>query len=461
MGDAQVPPEDGDARATPARRQALRLSDAEDVAATRLDMFGDPSLKEALVGQPPSPGVAAVPLSAAQGPADPPPPEGAADDGAQPAPLDEAPSDAPPSVALPPPGVGQDPGAGVVPVVEAGEHAPDAVAQPASADPAETQPGTPSEQPPSGTEPPEAELAPAAFAPQASAEASPSLSAQDAAEEAAQEDRHRKEAAETAAPFGSPFMMPPGSSEYEDMSTGPINERPRFRDELIRPIASSPIVSDAALPDAGLPPAPELPQDPPFMESPAQLPEERLPEEQVYEVQIYEERIPEDPPGVPTFPEFSEVSPYPEEGPAYHEPSPMPAEPAPPPPLFDAAAKIAAEADATAEALDNLKRLLGPTMPHLQPLETAYRPDRSGERIVPPDPLADGLRLRMQAIEGMHGMQAEPPPFMGHEPAPLLPLPMPPPQRASGRGVYLLGFLTGLALSLMAGGVLYFFISMG
>jgi hypothetical protein len=55
-------------------------------------------------------------------------------------------------------------------------------------------------------------------------------------------------------------------------------------------------------------------------------------------------------------------------------------------------------------------------------------------------------------------MQQEPPFMGGHEPAPLLPLPVPP-QRASSRGVYLLGFLTGLALSLMAGVVLYFFIA--
>ena len=134
----------------------------------------------------------------------------------------------------------------------------------------------------------------------------------------------------------------------------------------------------------------------------------------------------------------------------------MPAELAPPPssPLFDAAAKIAAEANATAEALENLKRMLGHTMPRLEPVETAYRPDRTSERIVPADPLADGLRLRMQ------GMQPEPLPRFRplHEPAPLLPLPVRP-RRASGRNVYLLGFLTGLALSLMAGGVLYFFIA--
>jgi hypothetical protein len=415
MGDAQVPPEPSDARTTPARRQALRLSDTEDVAATRLDMFGDPSLKEALVGQPASPGDRAVPLSAAEGAADAPQPEEAADDGARSASLDAS-----RPLSLPPPGVLHAFDAGVTPV-EAGEQAPDAVAQPASADLPEMEAH--------GAEP-----APAAPAPHAAAEAPRTLSALDAAGQTPQEANRKEEAAQTARPFS--FMMPPGLPDQEalDMAAGPLNEQPRFRDELmiVKDSASDAIVVDATvLPDMGPSPSHGLPQDPPFTESDAQ-PQEDLP-------------------AAPPFSAFSDVPPYPEAGPTFDEASSFSHEPEPPPssPFFDAAAKIAAEANATAEALDNLKRLLDQKLPHLQPVETAYRTDPSGERIVPAAMPAGGPGQRMYA---------EPPPFMSHAPAPLLPLPVPPP-RASARGVYLLGFLTGLALSLMAGGVLYFFIA--
>jgi hypothetical protein len=241
-------------------------------------------------------------------------------------------------------------------------------------------------------------------------------------------------------PFGAPFMMPPGSPELEgaDLSSGPMNEAPRFRDELmfVREAASDAIAADAAaLPDAApdaaaLPPSSDLPQEPPFAESPAQLPE--------------------DPPGAPAFPEFAGVPPYPEEGAAFRDAAPLPPEPAPP--FLDAASRITAEANATAEALANLKRLLGEQRHHLQPVETDYRFDPADERMVPPSRSADALRLRVRGIE------AQPPPFTIHEPAPLMPLPVPS-QPSGGKGAYLLGFLTGLALSLLAGGVLYFFIA--
>ena len=431
MNDAQVPPEAGEAESAPTRRQTLRLRDAEDMAATRLDMFGDTWLRHPLAGASANAGDGAAPLGAAQATAEPPQPAGATADGAEPQTLDRPPSDAPAPTALPPP-----------------DDEP-----PFAAGAAERQPGPADAEQPSGTEP-------AAAAPEAGTGAAAVPGTTEAAEDAPQEAAQEwwKGAAVAAGPFGSAFMMPPGSPEQEaDLSTGPINERPRFRDELIKPLPS-PIVSDAALPEAELSPASELPQDPPFIESPAQLPEEQPPEE----------RVPEDSPEAPTFSGFSEASPYTEEGQAYretsyleegaayHEPSPIAAEPAPAPPsaLLDAAAKIAAEANATAEALDNLKRLLGHTMPRPEPMETTYRPDRASERIAPADPPADSLRLRMQ------GMQPESPqPFTeDYGPAPLMPLPMAP-QRASRRGVYLLGFLTGLALSLMAGGVLYFFIA--
>jgi hypothetical protein len=55
-----------------------------------------------------------------------------------------------------------------------------------------------------------------------------------------------------------------------------------------------------------------------------------------------------------------------------------------------------------------------------------------------------------------YGIAPEPPAFRRPpDPALLLPLPVRP---RSNRGIYVVGFLAGLAISLMAGLVLYFFI---
>jgi hypothetical protein len=97
-------------------------------------------------------------------------------------------------------------------------------------------------------------------------------------------------------------------------------------------------------------------------------------------------------------------------------------------PMFDAAVKIAAEANATAEALENLKQFLM----------------QGG----PPE-----------ASRSMH-LRGEASPFVASEPAPLLPLPVPPAE-PTREGIYLLGFLTGLGLSLMAGVALYLLIALG
>ena len=43
----------------------------------------------------------------------------------------------------------------------------------------------------------------------------------------------------------------------------------------------------------------------------------------------------------------------------------------------------------------------------------------------------------------------------------MLPLPIPPSERGGSKNVYLLGFLTGLVLSVMAGAALYFLINAG
>jgi hypothetical protein len=102
-------------------------------------------------------------------------------------------------------------------------------------------------------------------------------------------------------------------------------------------------------------------------------------------------------------------------------------------PMFDAAAKIAAEAQATAEALDNLKSLLqGPPG-----LEDPTRPPGQGHV---------QLNLHGDAI-----------PFPPGRPPALMPMPVQ--ERSRAKGIYVLGFLTGLGLSLMAGIALYILIN--
>jgi hypothetical protein len=134
---------------------------------------------------------------------------------------------------------------------------------------------------------------------------------------------------------------------------------------------------------------------------------------------------------------------------------------APSAPVLDAAAKIAAEANATAQALENLKRLLEDTRPDLEPVLT---PMVESEPMVRPRPALQpdepfGARAFSPAprVEGLHiGPQTEAPAIAGTT-APMLPLTVPPPpERSSRKSLYLLGFLSGLGLSLMTGIVLYF-----
>jgi hypothetical protein len=108
-------------------------------------------------------------------------------------------------------------------------------------------------------------------------------------------------------------------------------------------------------------------------------------------------------------------------------------------PMFDAAAKIAAEAQATAEALGNLRRLAAYSTSELQePVQPARSPASTHAR----------LNLRGDSTQ-----------FSPSEPAALMRMPLPaPPERI--KGIYVLGFLTGLGLSLMAGAVLYVLINM-
>jgi hypothetical protein len=120
-----------------------------------------------------------------------------------------------------------------------------------------------------------------------------------------------------------------------------------------------------------------------------------------------------------------------------------------PPPKASAAAsaKIEAEANATAQALDNLQRLLNKTAapaapPPSQP-QQSFRPQAATHRPHKP-----------------HFQLPKDDPYV-HEMAPMLPLPVLPSEDAADRRVYLLGFLTGLVLSVMAGAALYFLINSG
>jgi hypothetical protein len=110
----------------------------------------------------------------------------------------------------------------------------------------------------------------------------------------------------------------------------------------------------------------------------------------------------------------------------------------------DATSKIAAEANATAQVLDNLQRLLDRTVSPAAPQPQAY------SQAQPHHP----------HNEPFHLPQDEPGPFAREMPS-MLPLSLPPPERTGSKSVYLLGFLTGLLLSVMAGAALYFLINTG
>ncbi len=150
-------------------------------------------------------------------------------------------------------------------------------------------------------------------------------------------------------------------------------------------------------------------------------------------------------------------SPEPQVLPAHTDPVESAAQP-----MFDAAAKIAAEAQATAEVLDNLRRFLAPGPPGLQgPIElpgddtghvVENAPPHFPARSPPHAPPHTPVRLNP------HG---GPTPFQSSGPAALMPMPLPiPPDRKGTKSIYVLGFLTGLGLSLMAGVALYLLINL-
>jgi hypothetical protein len=206
------------------------------------------------------------------------------------------------------------------------------------------------------------------------------------------------------APFAAPAALPP-FPEHSDAATMPglaedplAGGAPTFIEPLVRAVAE--------------------PSEPAY----AQLSHAQLSDEHSF--------------GGPIETEDARGFPEPPLMPGYGEPPEAAARP-----MFDAAAKIAAEAQATAEALGNLERLVAYSAPGVQePVE----PARS--------PASPRVRLNL------HG---DPTPFPPSGPAALMPLPLPvPPDRNRIKGIYVVGFLTGLGLSLMAGVVLYVLINM-
>jgi hypothetical protein len=138
-------------------------------------------------------------------------------------------------------------------------------------------------------------------------------------------------------------------------------------------------------------------------------------------------------------------------------------------PMFDAAGKIEAEANATSVALDNLKRLLdrdvpGPTAAGYVDAPQGFDTPQGGSYVPGPqaDPYPDlDHPVHPPAREaGPRTLLRDPSQFAMHERAPLMPLPVPPEEEGRG-SIYLLGFLTGLGLSLMAGLALYILINTG
>ena len=470
MEKPQFPQDAEDAKGTPAPRSSLRLSDAEAVATTRLDMFGDGSLRTALSGAEPRPqgGHGARATATA---ANPPLAAGADPDRDQPA-LPAAPST---EAHLPLPtirhrlGAVSDPPPGEhTPLESEWPEAPPAPPPdlPQALDHADPDaPPAPQPQSPSPEPTPDLHLPPAAAAPPM--EASPILGALDAAEKRSEELAPRELAAPP--PLFSPVMlMPPGLPEQDGAADAiPLSERPRFREALVRGPAGSGTASDAesqATAPAMLMPPGSPEQDGsadavPLSEQP-QFRDEliRAPAGSRVAIDAEPQAAAVDPEAA-SYPGYPEVPPYlrlaeaptrpaPPSYPPYRE-LPAAAEPVEPqPPLFDASAKIAAEANATAEALENLRRLLGHKLPALDREEPAVRADHWAERMVRPPPTHDPPPLQMRF---------DPAQFATYAPAPFLPLPVPP-ARSSSKSIYLLGFLTGLVLSLMAGAALYFFI---
>jgi hypothetical protein len=487
MPDAQFPTDGDDGNGNQPRRAGLRLRDAEAVATTRRDMFGDGSLLDALAGAPPAP-------ADTQGPPDPPPPEPL--NGLPPADAAEATEAAkvaeavePAEMAEPTEGPEQrDPAPephfsnpASSPFAQVPESLDSIIdsfaAEPTSQD--GNQPGpvdAPDEDLPASQLDPvdsgpaaDGQASIAALRPMAVSSIFDSLDAADPPAEGGPPDDDGLPPPEVAgldmSMLGGPLPQgalrrdvesdaePPQAASEDEVAASAEVEAPP--DDSI---ASDALPADAAAPVEGLDslPFPDMsaapaypePQDaagdlgppvpPPFPEIPA-TPLFHEPFEPARALQYPDPAAPQQSPE----PIESVVTPAEElESGRYDRYEPRAtasfreAEAAAQP-MFDAAAKIAAEASLTADALDNLNRLLGQNEPGM-----AEQPRRPGYDSAPPNLLDDPAQFTLA------------------QRAPLMPLPVPP-EVGRGKGVYLLGFLTGLGLSLMAGVALYLLITMG
>jgi hypothetical protein len=284
-------------------------------------------------------------------------------------------------------------------------------------------------------------------------------------EDSGEDIRHGDGQAETAAEADALAIYGVAESAVGEAGFGNDLGSPSFPDTTDRPfekrLSGAPAEAESPAPPA-MPPFLELPGmgsyadgsgPPPFLE-----PLERRPRQHVEEP---EEPEPLEPPSHPE-PIVSEVAEPPEpivsvNTPPYAEPE-VAAQP-----VIDAAAKIAAQANATAEALDNLKRFLDRDVPGPEPAGYAAEPQVDRYMSAPSHRYMPGLdqpaRPPMRDT-GPRTLMGDPAPLTINPRAPLMPLPVPP-EASPGKSIYLLGFLTGIGLSVMAGLALYFLITMG
>jgi hypothetical protein len=124
---------------------------------------------------------------------------------------------------------------------------------------------------------------------------------------------------------------------------------------------------------------------------------------------------------------------------------------------LDAAAKLAADANAAAEALENLKRLLERQLPNVAAGPEPSPPPADAE-MRPPAPAAPASPPPLPSLPLRAAGDADAP----QQPAPQLPMPMSPRHMPEERRrLDVRGFLAGFALSWAFGLVLYLFMSAG
>jgi hypothetical protein len=486
MQDAQSPSDADAGSGEQPRRAALKLRDAETVAATRRDMFGDGSLIDSLGGPPRAGNEAQSQPGAGTAEAGPPepglpesaPPEAGASEPDLPVhqPLPEASADAPPPGPETPPerdpesgdadekaghsGGGREEPRFANPAASPFAQVPqslDSIIDSFAAESSTPDPESPAPEPggPGFVPPPRyGSLAPrpeadgfqsgegqaAAPAPIPSPMAVSSIfDGLGPAEPAAEDD----DPAGRVLPFGtmSPDIpmpapppeeaAPPGAGWHGDDLLPASGEGGLAADDLV----SLGLDSDARVGGGVAPDSPEEPEPPAAQRGPEpSAPEVPLPRyAEPPAMRPFPDPI--EPRGTPTPLEpivtaAAGADSEPGERSRYVRASDEPSRP-----MFDATAKIAAEANATAEALDHLKRLLVENVP-------GDEPDRS------------------PADAGPLNLLRHPAQFTIRERVPMLPLPVPP-ERTRVKGIYFLGFVTGLALSLMAGLALYLLINMG